>query len=240
MPYNGASDKTTQVRDMFDSIAPRYDFLNHFLSLGIDRRWRARLVRMVGRGASCERLLDVATGTGDLAIALKRAQGNGVQVVGADLSSEMIDVARDKIARSGLEIETIVADVEAMPFAAESFDVVTCSFGVRNFDDTLLGLSRMQEVLKPDGRIYVLEFSQTSAGVFSFFYRVYFKNILPLIGRMISRDARAYSYLPESVESFASGEQFLELLRQAGFCDARQERLMSGVATIYSAVKRRD
>lgn len=230
--------KKDQVRTMFDSIAPNYDLLNHTLSLGIDRSWRKRLVRMVVGGGVHANVLDVATGTGDLAIGLV---GAGVdRVTGADLSKEMVEVGIRKIAKRGLahKIELQVEDVEELSYADNSFDAVTCAFGVRNFENLELGLRQMGRVLKPGAGIYILEFSKVEKGLWGWIYNFYFHNILPLIGRLVSRDKGAYTYLPQSVDGFASGKEFLSILAHVGFSDAKERKLMGGIATIYKATKK--
>lgn len=234
-PYNNSGDgKRDQVRKMFDAIAPRYDLLNHLLSLGIDRRWRSAVVRMVGRAGSA-RLLDVATGTGDMAIAI--ARHTQATVTGVDLAPEMLRIARTKVERAGLAIPMIEGDAEYLPFDTASFDAVTSAFGVRNFENLAGGIREMSRVLVPDGRIFVLEFSMPRHSLVGASYRLYFHRILPWIGGVISRDRQAYSYLPESVEAFPYGDRFLEILTANGFRDAQSTTLMGGIATIYSATK---
>lgn len=232
-PYNNDNSKKEQVRDMFDAIAPKYDALNHILSMNIDKGWRRKLVAMVKNDAP-NSVLDVATGTADLAIALQQAMPI-VQISGADLSPEMIAIGRAKIAKRQLNIELTVADAEHLPFADESYDALTAAFGVRNFENTLAGLSEMCRVVKTGGRVYILEFSVPRPSLFASLYKFYFKRILPTIGKIISKDARAYTYLPESVEAFAYGENFVTLLHQAGFKNGHYKELMYGIATIYTA-----
>lgn len=234
-PYNNDHSKKEQVRDMFDAIAPKYDLLNHLLSMNIDRGWRRRVVNTVADLAPTS-ILDIATGTGDLAIALKKRIPQAT-VTGSDLSPEMLEVARRKIAERGLEIALQVADAENLPFANDSFRVITAAFGVRNFENTVAGLRQMHRVLEKGGTMIVLEFSTPPPTLFGRLYRWYFRNILPRIGRMISKDSRAYSYLPESVDAFACGDNFVSLLREAGFDTATYKTLTGGVATIYQAVK---
>lgn len=230
--------KKEQVRTMFDSIAPNYDLLNHTLSLGIDRSWRKKLVGMVLSGGVHANVLDVATGTGDLAIGL--VAGGVDSVTGADLSKEMVEIGVRKVEKRGLgsRIMLEVQDVEELSYADNSFDAVTCAFGVRNFENLELGLRQMGRVLKPGAGIYILEFSKVEKGVWGWLYNFYFHNILPLVGRLISRDKRAYTYLPQSVDGFASGEEFLSILTHVGFANAKQRKLMGGIATIYRAIKK--
>lgn len=234
-PYQTDNSKSDQVRDMFDAIAPKYDLLNHLLSMNIDKGWRKKLVQMVAAQHPAN-ILDVATGTADLAISMQRAIPHA-RVTGTDLSSEMVAVGREKVNRLGMQIDLQVADVEHLPFADNSFEAVTAAFGVRNFENTVAGLSEMRRVLAPGGGLYILEFSLPKPSPFAVLYRFYFRNILPTIGKMVSKDARAYTYLPESVEAFAYGEEFVSLLRQAGFLNPSFETLTQGVATIYRAAK---
>ncbi len=226
--------KTEQVRAMFDGIAPRYDLLNHLLSLGVDRCWRRRLVRSVQRRQPA-RLLDVATGTGDLALALARALPR-ISITGTDLSAGMLAVARTKAGKAGIDLPWVEADVMALPFPDDSFEAVTAAFGVRNFEDLSGGLEQMRRVMTPGGGLWILEFS-TPHGPWGALFRLYFHRVLPLVGRLVSRDPRAYRYLPESVEAFPDGEKFLSLLHRAGFQQPKQQRIMGGVATLYTASK---
>lgn len=234
-PYTDSdSPKKEQIRDMFDSIAPKYDFLNHFLSLGIDRYWRRVLVRDLAK-ENPSRVLDVATGTGDLAIAIARSGAR--RVTGVDLSPGMLEKGRSKVRKAGLDIDMQIADVEALGFADGSFDAVTAAFGVRNFGNPLAGLSQMYRVLGDNGIIYVLEFSKPDSSLLSYLFRIYFHKILPAVGKVVSRDRGAYKYLPMSVDAFPSGELFAGLLARAGFNDITMNRLTGGVVTIYKAVK---
>ncbi len=239
-PHNEEpTGKKEQVRAMFDSIAGRYDLLNHLLSLNIDRRWRRRVVRMVRRQGP-ESVLDVATGTGDLAIALGRALPEAA-MTGVDLSPEMLRIGREKVAARfpGREFPMVEGDAERLPFDDEAFGAITCGFGVRNFEDLAAGLREMHRVLRLGGGVYVLEFSMPRPGSWlGGLYRFYFRRILPAIGRLVSRDARAYAYLPESVGEFPYGERFCALLTEAGFVEPRRTVLMGGIATIYQAEKR--
>lgn len=230
--------KKEQVREMFDSIAKRYDLLNHLLSMNIDRRWRAKVVRMIRRQAP-ESILDIATGTGDLAIAAARALPQ-TAVTGVDLSPEMLRIGREKVTVRfpGREFPMLEGDAEQLPFEDASFDAVTCGFGVRNFENLPKGLEQMHRVLRPGGRVYILEFSVPSrSNILGKLYRFYFRHILPGIGRLISKDARAYAYLPESVGAFPYGERFCTLLTEVGFTEPSRTVLMGGIATIYTAEK---
>lgn len=236
-PYNETESKKEQVRDMFDGIARRYDLLNHLLSLGIDRGWRRRVVRRVRRGNPSE-VLDMATGTADLAIMLGRACRNA-RITGVDLSARMLAVGREKVARAGLSerIELREGDAESGDYGTDRFDAATVAFGVRNFEDIPGGIAGLFRALKPGGRLYVLEFGMPKHKIFGALYRFYFHRVLPRLGGLISRDAKAYAYLPESVEEFPYGEAFARMLAEGGFAECRIEHLFGGVAQIYSATK---
>lgn len=236
-PYQDREgSKKEQVAEMFDNISERYDFLNHTLSLGIDRGWRRKLLKLaaVARPTS---VLDVATGTGDLAIAL--AELKPTKIVGIDISTGMLSHGHKKLARLGLEsmITLQKGDSEAMDFEDNAFDVVTVAFGVRNFENLEAGLSEMLRVTRPGGKIFILEFSQPEGFPFAQLYKFYFKNILPTVGRWVSKDHRAYSYLPDSVEAFPYGKRFVEILSGIGYKNVKAHRLTFGVATIYEAEK---
>ena len=230
-------NKRAAVESMFNSIAWRYDFLNHFLSFGIDRLWRKRAIRIISKYFENPHILDVATGTGDLAIAAMRL--NPVKITGIDISHNMLEIGREKIQKKGLDgkIELLQADSGNIPFGDNVFDVAMVAFGVRNFADPLKGLSEMKRVIRNDGMIVVLEFSKPSNFPFRPVYNFYFRNILPFFGKLFSKDKAAYSYLPDSVSKFPDNEEFLKLLRQAGFSDTRQVKLTGGVASIYTGIK---
>jgi demethylmenaquinone methyltransferase/2-methoxy-6-polyprenyl-1,4-benzoquinol methylase len=236
-PDNNGGDKRAEVESMFDSIAWRYDFLNHFLSFGIDRLWRKRAIRVISRHCKNPEILDVATGTGDLAIAAMKI--NPLKVTGIDISLNMLEIGKEKIIRKGLSdhIELLQGDSGNIPFADNSFDVAMAAFGVRNFSDPLRGLAEMNRVLRAGGMILVLEFSKPSGLLFRSVYDFYFRNILPSVGRLFSKDKSAYSYLPDSVYKFPDNEEFLLLLEKAGFSSARQIKLTGGVASIYTGLK---
>jgi demethylmenaquinone methyltransferase/2-methoxy-6-polyprenyl-1,4-benzoquinol methylase len=238
MTDNKPSDKRAAVESMFDSIAWRYDFLNHFLSIGIDKLWRRKAIKIISQHCKNPEILDVATGTGDLAIASLKL--NPVSVTGIDISKKMLEIGRDKIAKRGLgkSITLLEGDSESMAFADNSFDVAMVAFGVRNFSDPLRGLSEMRRVLKNDGIVMVLEFSKPTAFPFRSIYKFYFLNILPFFGRIFSKDSSAYTYLPESVMQFPDNEAFLSLLRSAGFGDTGQIKLTGGIASIYTGIKK--
>ena len=236
-PYQEAEgSKKEQVAQMFDNISKRYDFLNHMLSLSIDKGWRKKVVKLAAEGKP-KQILDVATGTADLAIALTQAHPD--KITGIDISRGMLDVGQKKIeARKLTHIITLEqADSENLPFKDESFDVVTVAFGVRNFENLEKGLSEIRRVLKKDGKILVLEFSQPTSFPFKQVYKFYFRNILPGLGRLVSKDQSAYTYLPESVNAFPYGREFTTILHQVGFREAVFKPVTFGVATIYEAVK---
>ncbi len=228
------SNKKEQVRIMFNSIAGRYDFLNHFLSLGIDRRWRKILVRKVAHTAP-KTILDVATGTADLALALVRLKPE--KIIGIDISETMLQIGTKKIKSRKLEdiITLQSADSEALPFASGSFDLATVAFGVRNFENLEAGLAELYRVIRIGGTLAVLEFSMPQQSLIRLFYKFYFKRILPGLGRVISGDKGAYTYLPDSVEAFPYGKTFEQLLLKTGFSTVQSHNLTFGIATLYIA-----
>lgn len=236
-PYKDSDQqKKLQVEQMFDQIAPKYDFLNHFLSLGIDKIWRKKAIRILSAYNS-EILLDVATGTGDFAIAASKLKPK--KIIGFDLSEQMLNVGRIKVDKLGLNklIEFQKGDSEAMPFHDKEFNAITVAFGVRNFENLGNGLKEFHRVLKDDGVAVILEFSKPKYFPMKQLYLFYFFKILPLVGRMVSKDQSAYSYLPESVMAFPDDVKFLNLLQDIGFSKTRQQRLTFGIATIYIAQK---
>ena len=238
-PYvsNEQENKASQVERMFDGIAHRYDFLNHFFSLGIDVLWRKRCVRLL-RQERPKRMLDVATGTADFAIEAVR-MGLDVHVTGVDISAGMLDVGRTKIAARGWNdrIELIQGDSVALPFEADAFDAFTVAFGVRNFEDLQGGLKDMLRVLKPGGLGLVLEFSKPQRFPIKQVFGLYFKHIMPTMGKWVSKDPAAYTYLPESVDAFPEGNDFLDQMTLAGYTDVKAQRLTGGIATIYTGRK---
>lgn len=235
-PYNTAASKKEEVAEMFNNISPRYDFLNHALSLGIDKLWRRRAIREL-RKYQPKDILDLATGTADFAIAAAVLKPNKID--GIDISSGMLEVGREKIKARGLEnlITLRLADGESLPYTEQSFDAVTVAFGVRNYEHPERGLSEMNRILRPGGAVFILEFSKPERFPIKQLYHFYFRRILPLIGRLISADRSAYAYLPESVAHFPYGEAFLKMLREAGFGKCRALRLSAGIATLYIAEK---
>lgn len=235
-PYkNQNENKKSQVAKMFNKIAPKYDLLNHLLSFGIDRIWRSNVIRLL-QDQSYSKILDVATGTGDLAIAIRKKLKTSV--VGLDLSSEMLAVAKDKVKQKGVyNIELIQGDSEHLPFETDLFDAVTVAFGVRNFENLKQGLLEMKRVIKPGGKMVILEFSKPSLFPMKQLYQFYFRCVLPVIGGLISKDKAAYTYLPESVNQFPQGDVFMNILLEIGMCRVKQKRQTLGVATIYYCEK---
>ncbi len=236
-PYNNSTKgKKQQVAEMFDNIAPKYDFLNHFLSFGIDKIWRRNAIKLL-MGHSPRVILDVATGTGDFAIASLKTGAQ--KVIGVDISEEMLAVGRTKIEAKGLSqrISLQKGDSEELNFADNSFDAVTVAFGIRNFENLSAGLDELFRVLKPNGIVCILEFSKPRNFPFKQFYSFYSFYILPFFGKLFSNDNSAYRYLPESVEKFPDGEALLGLLKDSHFARTRQYRQTFGVATIYIGIK---
>jgi len=230
-------EKKAAVESMFDSIAWRYDFLNHFLSFNIDRFWRRRAIKIISESYKSPFILDVATGTADLAIAAMKL--NPSKITGIDISHKMLEIGKEKIRRKGFtgKIELVPGDSENIPFNDDNFDVAMVAFGVRNFSDPVKGLKEMNRVIRKRGMIMVLEFSKPSGFPFKPIYNIYFRNILPFFGRLFSKDKAAYRYLPESVMKFPDNEEFLKLLVQAGFSGIQQVKLTGGVASIYTGIK---
>jgi demethylmenaquinone methyltransferase/2-methoxy-6-polyprenyl-1,4-benzoquinol methylase len=237
LPRNLNTDKKAFVESMFDSIAWRYDFLNHFLSFGIDHLWRRKAIKIISESYIEPHILDVATGTGDLAIAAVKLIP--AKISGIDISANMLDIGRKKIREKGLEnnIELLYGDSENIPFGDSFFDVAMVAFGVRNFSDPLKGLSEMRRVIRQGGMVMVLEFSKPSAFPFRPVYNFYFRNILPFFGKLFSKDKSAYRYLPDSIMQFPDNDAFLDLLRLAGFSDTKQLKMTGGIASIYTGVK---
>jgi demethylmenaquinone methyltransferase/2-methoxy-6-polyprenyl-1,4-benzoquinol methylase len=236
-PYNQQEAKKTQVADMFNNISKTYDFLNHFLSLGIDIIWRKKAINEL-KGDNPQLILDVATGTGDFAFEALSIL-NPKKIVGVDISQGMLDIAQQKINKRGLgdKFEIKLGDSEKLPFGANEFDAVTVAYGVRNFENLEVGLADINRVLKSGGKAVVLEFSKPKAFPIKQLYNFYFTYITPGIGKLFSKDARAYSYLPESVAAFPDGEKFLALMQKAGFKNTKCRPLAFGICSIYTGVK---
>lgn len=228
--------KKDMVQSMFNDIASKYDLLNHCLSANIDRRWRRRLRKQLAVD-NPKVILDVASGTGDLAIELAKMPVE--KIVGIDIAADMLEIGHKKIRKLGLDriIQLQVGDSEAISFEDGSFDAVTVSFGVRNYEDLGKGLQEMQRVLKPGGKVAVLEFSRPSAFPMKNIYWCYFKYVLPVIGKIVTRNISAYDYLPDSVAVFPEGKVFMDELLRAGFKNPTQNRLTFGIATLYIAEK---
>ena len=236
-PYRPEGSKKEQVAAMFNAISPKYDALNRILSAGIDQSWRRKTLREI-RATGALNVLDVATGTADLALALAKGIP-GSKVVGVDISAGMLEVGRSKVRAKDLEgrVRLDLGDGAQLPYEESSFGAVTVAFGVRNFENLEQGLRDMRRVLEPGGTLAVLEFSQPTAWPLRSLYLFYFKNILPRIGRMVSKDASAYTYLPNSVQAFPYGEAFAAKLREAGFQSVRVRPLTFGIASLYLAIK---
>lgn len=236
-PYKDSSlNKKEQIEKMFDNISGNYDGLNRVISFGIDVKWRKKVIEIV-KNTQPANVLDIATGTGDLAIAL--AQTNANRIVGLDISEGMLAIGKKKISDLGLteRIEMVQADSEAIPFENDSFDAVTVAFGVRNFEHLKKGLAEIYRVLKPGGIFVVLETSVPVKFPFKQGYMFHTKVILPVIGKLFSKDKDAYSYLSESAASFPFGEKFNNILRKTGFKNVKDHPQTFGVATIYTASK---
>lgn len=231
------SDKGEKIQQMFGAIAPRYDFLNRLLSFGIDRRWRTKAVRLL-KYREGSRILDVATGTGDVALEIALRTPASVKITGADFCKEMVDLGAVKVAASPYadRIDLKVAPCEDLPFANDTFDSITIAFGIRNVVDRKLGLAEMWRVLRPGGRMVVLEFSTPRSQLFRQLYYFYFRRLLPVVGGLFSR-YNAYKYLPDSVLEFPSQEEFSRMLADVGFRNIHLHELTFGIATIYVGEK---
>ena len=227
---------SNEVGQMFNEIAPRYDFLNHFLSLGIDRCWRRRLVRELSVHTP-RLILDVATGTGDLAIQLHRLHPS--HITGIDIAEKMLEIGTSKIREKGLSgtITLTYGAAEKIPFADSTFDAVTVAFGVRNFKHLELGLSEMFRVLRPGGVMMILEFSHPEQPLLKYLYAIYSSVLIQFAGKMISGHNTAYQYLPDSVAAFPSGMDFMTLLHRCGLLQTRRIPMTMGIASIYSGMK---
>ena len=225
------------IANMFDRISPKYDRLNHLLSLNIDKVWRRRTAKVVSKSQP-KTILDLATGTADLAIALAKRNPQA-HIIGADISEKMLEIGQAKIAKQGLEkqIELQRGDAAALPFGNNTFDAVTVAFGVRNFEHLERGLSEIQRVLKHNAPLAILEFSMPERFPIKQVYRLYFKLILPKIGKWVSKETSAYTYLPESVERFPKPTDFLRTLSDNGFHEGTAQQLCFGIATLYSSSK---
>lgn len=236
-PYNNeATSKKEEVAEMFDNISKRYDFLNHFLSLGIDKIWRRKAIKKL-RDLKPKRILDIATGTGDFAIAALKL--NPMEVIGVDISQGMLNVGIDKMKRKGVDsvITMKLGDSEELPFEDGYFDALTVGFGVRNYENLEKGLKDMLRVLRPGGMAVILEFSKPKKFPMKQTFGFYSKRIIPFFGKRISKDERAYAYLPESVAAFPEGKEFTDILEKIGYTKVSAQTVSGGIATIYSGTK---
>ena len=234
-PYgHDGRHKSQQVEAMFDNIAPAYDFMNRAMTLGIDKSWRKLAVNLAAREESSKKVLDVATGTGDLAIALAKAIPRA-SVIGIDLSEKMLEEARKKVAEAGIADRVVLmpGDCLSLPFDDATMDVVTVAFGVRNFENLERGLAEMRRVLRPDGRLIMLELSVPQSRIVRPLYQIYTRGVIPMVGRMVSKDTSAYSYLPASIAAVPQGDDMVRLIRNAGFKSAVYRPLTFGVCTLY-------
>lgn len=238
-PYEAENaNKKAQVSKMFDNIAPTYDLLNRVLSLGIDQSWRRKMISYLDYKNEERSVLDIATGTGDVAIRIARECPN-TKITGLDISANMLKVAEKKIAKYKLtdQIDFIEGDAENLPFEDNRYDGITVAFGVRNFEHLKAGLKELHRVTKDNGTLVVLEFSKPRALIIKGIYNGYFKYILPLLGKIKSGDAHAYDYLYRSVQEFPDGDEFLRILKETGFINAEAKRLTFGICTLYIAKK---
>ena len=239
IPYSHSeASKKQQVAQMFDRVASRYDFLNHLLSLNIDRYWRRVAIAQL-REIAPQHILDVATGTGDLALAALQLTPPPKQITGVDISEKMLELGREKIAKKGLSttISLQTGDAENLPFDDECFDAVTVAFGVRNFENLEKGLSELHRVLRKGGKLVVLEFSHPQTFPVKQFYGIYSRYLLPFIGKWVSDDQSAYKYLPASVEAFPSGKAFADVLSSQKFNKIQWKPLTFGICSVYTGIK---
>ena len=235
-PYGTDKSKKEEVAEMFNNISVKYDFLNHFLSLGIDKIWRKKAVNEL-RALKPKRILDIATGTGDFALASLKISPE--EIVGIDISEGMLSVGRDKMKKRQVDhiISMKLADSESIPFEDGYFDAITVGFGVRNFEHLEVGLTEMLRVLRPGGKAVILEFSKPKKFPVKQYYAFHSKYIIPFFGKRISKDEKAYAYLPESVAAFPEGEDFLTIVRKIGFEKVSGSIGSGGIATIYTGTK---
>lgn len=248
-PYTNPEEesKKEQVARMFDNIAHSYDFLNHFFSLGIDVLWRKRAMRILkahlakslATGQNDIHLMDMATGTADFALEAARSGISGVRVTGVDISPGMLEVGRQKVSRKNLDdrVTLIEGDSADLPFESNTFDAYTVAFGVRNFEFLERGLEEMLRTLKPGGLGVVLEFSKPQHFPLKQIFHFYFHTLMPTVGKLVSKDASAYAYLPESVQAFPEGADFVRIMEASGYRDCKTIRLTGGIASIYTGIK---
>jgi demethylmenaquinone methyltransferase / 2-methoxy-6-polyprenyl-1,4-benzoquinol methylase len=236
-PYNQVDkSKKQEVAEMFDNISARYDFLNHFLSLGIDKIWRRKAIKKL-RSIPVKKIIDIATGTGDFAIAALKL--NPEEVIGLDISAGMLAVGEQKMIKNKVDsiIKMQLGDSENIPYDSNYFDALTVGFGVRNFENLELGLTEMLRVLKPGGKAVILEFSKPKRFPIKQIFGFYSRYFIPFFGKRISKDAQAYSYLPESVAAFPEGKDFEDILRKIGYKNIESTLVSGGIATIYAGIK---
>ena len=236
-PYNEEEKKSVQVERMFDNIAPAYDQLNHTLSWGIDKSWRKKAIDWL-KPFNPQRMMDVATGTGDFAIQACRVL-NPKELIGTDISEGMMNVGRQKVKEAGLESRISFAkeDCTALSFPDNQFDAITVAFGVRNFEDLDKGLREMHRVLDSEGKLVILELSEPEWFPMKQLYALYSKVVIPTLGKLLSKDRSAYTYLPQSIKAFPQGEVMKEIILKAGFKEACFKRLTLGICTLYTATK---
>ena len=236
-PYNEEEKKSVQVERMFDNIAPAYDQLNHTLSWGIDKSWRKKAINWL-KPFQPQRMMDVATGTGDFAIQACRVL-NPKELIGTDISEGMMNVGRQKVKDAGLEgrISFAKEDCTDLTFPDKRFDAITVAFGVRNFEDLDKGLREMHRVLDTDGKLVILELSEPDWFPMKQLYALYSKVVIPTLGKLLSKDRSAYTYLPQSIKAFPQGEVMKEIILKAGFREANFKRLTLGICTLYTATK---
>jgi demethylmenaquinone methyltransferase/2-methoxy-6-polyprenyl-1,4-benzoquinol methylase len=236
-PYgNSDRSKKEEVAEMFNNISKKYDFLNHFLSLGIDKIWRKKAIKKL-REIQPKRILDIATGTGDFAIASLKL--NPTEVVGIDISAGMLEVGREKMKARNFDsiITMTLGDSEALPFEDNYFDALTVGFGVRNFEHLEVGLAEMLRVIRTGGKVIILEFSKPKKFPVKQGYGFISKYIIPFFGKRISKDEKAYAYLPESIAAFPEGQEMIDILTKLGYKNVEAELVSGGIATIYSGIK---
>ena len=229
---------TSPIAAMFDRISPKYDALNHLLSLNIDKVWRRKTAKAVAKSQP-KTILDLATGTADLAIALAKCNPQA-HIIGMDISEKMLEIGKEKVSKKGLanQIELRLGDAATLPYESNTFDAVTVAFGVRNFENLERGLSEIHRILKPNGQAVILEFSMPERFPIKQLYTLYFKHLLPAIGKAVSKDGNAYSYLPLSVEQFPKPKVFLRMLAEKGLENGMAKPLSFGIASLYTSTKK--
>ena len=235
-PYGSGESKTGQVRRMFDNIATVYDVMDHAMSLGLDKRWRRKAAKIVAKSEP-KTILDMATGTGDFALALRRNVASVRSITGVDISPGMIEVAKQKLEAAGADVTLVVGDGMRLPFGDGSFDAVTVAFGVRNFESLEKGIAEMARTLASGGTLCIIELTLPTNPVIKPLYKLYTRLVIPAGGKMVARDRRAYAYLPHSIEAMPQGEEMLDIIRRAGLEQCKCRCLTMGVCAIYTAIK---